>query len=358
MTLVCSGLACPAGERPLNVILMIGDGMGIGQVTAAHVKKGGLNIESMPVAGLCRTFSEDMLATDSAAGATALATGVRTKNGMVSMGPEGDRLKTVFEHAESKGKSTGLAVTCNVTHATPAAFVSHAASRKDSDTIAAQIASAGLEVLFGGGLEDFMSGRSAGDSGKEERRLIDILGDRMQVAVRDEEFAAIKDDSPAAALLAVDHPGKADERSVTLADMVRKALAVLARNQTGFVLMVEGSQIDWAAHRNDEADMIDEVVDFDNAAGVALEFARKNGRTLVVVTADHETGGFSLLDGSLAQREVSSVDFAVRVHSAEMVPVFAMGPGAEAFGGVMDNYGIGRKLIEYVLDEGSAGAGR
>ncbi|MDH3345924.1 MAG: alkaline phosphatase, partial [Kiritimatiellaceae bacterium] len=140
---------------PKNIILFIGDGMGVSQVTAGKVTKGTLEMERCPVAALVTTWSSNSLVTDSAAGGTAMATGVKTKNGMIAQDPRGKQLKTVLEFAEEKNKSTGLVSTCAVTHATPASFASHVPSRKQYEEIARQLAASDVDVLFGGGLEHF-----------------------------------------------------------------------------------------------------------------------------------------------------------------------------------------------------------
>ncbi|HNV20363.1 MAG TPA: alkaline phosphatase, partial [Candidatus Hydrogenedentes bacterium] len=133
-----------------------------------------------------------------------------------------------------------------------------------------------------------------------------------------------------------------------LREMVSLALNALSKNPNGFALMVEGSHIDWAAHANEEARLLGEMTDFDDAIGAALDFAEADGNTLVVVTADHDTGGYTPLDGSLADKSVTKGAFVGDDHTAIMVPVFAYGPGADAFGGIHDNRAIGEALIGFV----------
>jgi alkaline phosphatase len=335
-------------EAPKNIILMIGDGMGAAHLTGGKIAKGSLSIERMPVGGMVATFAKDKLITDSAAGATAFATGEKTNYGMISVTPEGKPMKTLFEHAEEKGKSTGLAVTCSVTHATPAGFVAHVSSRSSEADIAEYVAGAELEVLFGGGLAYFMPQSMNGSERKDDKNLIDVIARRMQIVTAENQFAGIDVTRPAAALLAMKHPAAADKRELPLKAMVAKAIEILSANEKGFVLMVEGSQIDWNGHSKDGAGVVRETVEFDDAVGVALDYAEKNGNTLVVVTADHETGGMSVTDGSVAEKKMTKAEFQTGGHTAEMVPLFAFGPGANALGGLRDNAEIGRKLIEYV----------
>jgi alkaline phosphatase len=329
-----------AEAAPKNIILFIGDGMGPAQVTAGKITKGMLEMERCPVTGLVTTWSADELVTDSAAAGTAMATGVKTKNGMISQDPDGNRLETVLEFAEQKGKSSGLVVNCAVTHATPASFASHVPSRKQYEDIADQLAASDVDVLFGGGLKHFGSESLA------------VLQKKMPVAKTTEEFRAIGTPEKAAALLYPEHPPYAAERMVSLPELTAKALEILSQDEDGFFLMVEGSQIDWAGHKNDGTNVVSEVVDFDNAVGVGLDFAEKNGDTLVIITADHETGGFGLLGGSIENKTVDKTGFVYGKHTASMVPLFAFGPGSEMFGGIMDNTEIGKSMIQLIQASG------
>jgi len=174
-----------------------------------------------------------------------------------------------------------------------------------------------------------------------------VLERRMPVVRTPAEFRALGDVAGAAGFFTPEHPGVAATRDPDLAELAAKAIEILSRDEDGFFLMVEGSQIDWAGHENDQAYLLAEMRDFDDAVGVALDFAERDGRTLVLVTADHECGGFALTGGSMEKGAVSS-RFATDSHTATMVPVFAFGPGAEAFGGIRDNTFLGRTFIDYV----------
>ena len=171
----------------------------------------------------------------------------------------------------------------------------------------------------------------------------------MPVALsRDNLIPHAKQEKLAALLAPVGLP-KAAERDYTLAELTGTAIGILSKNRHGFVLMVEGSQIDWAAHDQNPEEIISEMIDFDGAVGAGLDFARQNGNTLVVVTADHETGGFAIQDGSMETRQVTSSAFTTTGHTATMVPVFAYGPGSRIFSGIQDNARTGQSLIDLLL---------
>jgi len=354
LAFLASGLppaaAAAGGEgTPRNVILMIGDGMGVAHLTAAKVSRGVLQIERMPVGGLVSTFPIGSFVTDSAASATAMATGGRTINGMISMTPQGERPKTVLEHAEEKGWVTGLVATCSITHATPAAFAAHVPSRVMEQDIAEQLAAGGVDVLFGGGWAWFVPKSVEGSRRRDETDVIALLEARMPVARTAGELRSIGEVDAAAALLAPRHLPGVSQREITLAEFTGRAIEILSRNGKGFFLMVEGSQIDWGAHDNDSEAIIGEMADFDDAVGVALDFAAADGNTLVLVTADHETGGYALLSGSVEDRIVERTAFATDGHTASMTPIFAFGPGSGMFGGIHPNTFIGEQLIRFVV---------
>jgi alkaline phosphatase len=324
---------------PKNIILFIGDGMGLSQVTAARIAKGTLEMERCPVAGFVTTWSDGALVTDSAAAATAMSTGVKTSNGALGVTPDGQPLKNVVEYAEENGKSTGVAVACALTHATPAGFIVHVPSRKLDVEIAEQIAASGVDVLFGGGRDHFTS------PGKP---CLPELQKKMPVVFTAEEFRQLGTPEQAAALLYPGQPPYAAQRDVSLKELTQKAIQILSQDPDGFFLMVEGSQIDWAAHQNDGTNVVSEVVDFDEAVGAGLDFAEQNGETLVIITADHETGGFAVLGGSLKDQTVIKTGFVHGGHTASMVPLLAFGPGSETFRGIRDNTDIGKTMIRFI----------
>ena len=330
-------LAFPAlaERKPVahNAILLIGDGMGLAQVTAGLVAAGGsLSLERFSVVGLSKTFSSGQLVTDSAAAATAMACGVKTRNGAIGVDASGRRVTTLVELARRKGMKTGLVVTSSITHATPAAFFAHQSSRNDEEAIAADLVISGLDLFIGGGRR-FFAERSDGCD------LVAGLKAAGYEVVDDPAGLVAAKGPRLAGLVAEGHlPAITDGRGSYLPDAVGVSLSRLP-GPRGFFLMVEGSQVDFGSHDHDAPRATSELIDLDQAIARALAFARRDGRTLVVVTADHETGGFGLTGGSM---ETSAVDasFGTEGHTATMVPVFAFGPGAETFAGVYENTGI------------------
>lgn len=327
-------------STPKNIILLIGDGMGTSQVYAGYTaKKGVMNITGMPVTGFSVTNSASNYITDSGAGGTALSTGVKTKNGSIGVDVDGKPLKTILEMAEDKGLSTGLVSTSAVTHATPASFIAHTPSRSKYEVIAFDFLHTDIDVFIGGGYNHFA--RRA-----DSLNLIDSLTARGYFIARDLKDVDVPSTQRLAALLADEHmPSMIKGRGEMLPDATELALKMLKRNKKGFFIMIEGSMIDWAAHDNDAESIVKETVDFDNAVGKALQFAVKNGETLVIVTADHETGGLGINGGNLETGEIVAA-FTSKDHTATMVPVFAYGPGAERFTGVQQNTDIFKKCVQ------------
>jgi alkaline phosphatase len=339
---------------PKNIILFIGDGMGVSQLTAAKYVKGELEMERLPIGGLATTHCSDRFVTDSAAGGTALATGQKTSYHTVSQTPDGKPLKTALEIAEEKGKATGLVCTSAITHATPASFSAHVAKRSMQPEIAEQIAAKEIEVLFGGGLGFFLPQSEKGSLRKDDKDVRASLEKWVPVIMTKEEFNDLETPERIAGLFAPNGLPKVSGNRIPLEAMTRKAIEILSKDKQGFFLMVEGSQIDWACHAHDTDHIFAEMLDFDAAIGAGLDFAEQDGDTLVIVTADHETGGFSVLGGSVAGNAVTNTAFATGGHSAVMVPVLAYGPGEDSFGGMQDNTDIGKQIIEY-LEKDSRG---
>jgi alkaline phosphatase len=332
---------------PKNIIIYIGDGMGVAHITAAKIARGTLNLERFSVTGMVTTHSENELVTESAAAATALATGHKTYNRAVSVSVDKKPLKTVFEFAEELGKSTGVVVTSSVTHATPAAFFAHVEDRRQHADIAEQIVNSGLDVVIGGGWMYFIPESNEGSRRQDNKNLLKALETQMPVVLSYDKLPG--QSKKLAALLAPDGLPKSAERDYSLAALADLSIRILSKNRKGFVLLIEGSQIDWAAHDQDQEGIIAEMIDFDDAVGTGLDFAQKHGRTLVIVTADHETGGFAVHDGSLATKQVTSTGFTTTGHSAAMVPIFAFGPGSNRFSGIQDNARVGQAIISQLL---------
>jgi alkaline phosphatase len=327
--------------------------MGVAHITAGKIARGNINLERFSVMGLVTTHSADHLVTESAAAATALATGYKTNNRAISVSVDRKPLKTLFEYANERGKSVGVAVTSSVTNATPAAFMAHAQDRSQQADIAEQIASSDIDVLIGGGWAYFVPAANAGSKRNDQKNLLAELETRMPVILTNDQLSVSvnSDNHKLAALLSPGSLPKAADRDYSLRQLTRNAIQLLSKNRNGFVLMVEGSQIDWAAHDHARQDLIAELIDFDDAVGAGLDFAEENRNTLIVVTADHETGGFAVHDGSVPNRQVAATAFTTMGHTAAMVPLFAYGPGSNRLSGIQDNARVGRTLIELLLQK-------
>lgn len=341
-------LFAQAKSVPRNIIIMIGDGMGVSQVTAGRTAKGSLSLERFKTLGLLLTHAagKDYI-TDSAAGATALSTGVKTYNGAIGVGPDTISVENVFERAKTLGKKTGLVVACSITHATPACFVAHVPLRAMGFEIAKQISEGSTDLLLGGGWGWFLP-KSQGGRRTDDMNLISSMQEKGYTYVSQEsEFRSleVKNSTKLLGLFADNHVGPAQERKPSLKEMTALALKSLSLSESGFVLMVEGSQIDWASHDNKSDQIMIEMSDFDDAIGEVVDFAEKNPETLVIVTADHETGGYSLVRGSL-ETKTAEGKFTSEGHTGAMVPLFAMGPGAGQFGGIHQNSDVGILLLK------------
>jgi alkaline phosphatase len=322
-----------------NVIFMIGDGMGLPDVYAAMtVSDKPLNIERCNMIGLQKTFSADNYITDSGAAGTALATGHKTKNGAIGMDPQGNQLKSILEIAEEHGLSTGLVSTSSITHATPASFIAHQSSRGSYEDIAMDFLKTDIDVFIGGGIDHFAKR-------KDKLNLLDSL--KLRGYEVDTSLAMVLNSTSlklAGLTAPIHNPYRLKGRGDMLPLSSGKAIEVLSKSKKGFFLMIEGSQIDWAGHANVADTLVDETLDFDEAVGVALDFAKNDGHTLVVITADHETGGVTIVVGDRTTHMVK-LNFSTKDHTAVMVPVYAFGPGADKFAGIYDNTDIFKKIL-------------
>ena len=330
----------PEPPKAVNVIYMIGDGMALPQVYGAMYASGqGLTFSQFPYIGVVDTRSASNDITDSAAGGTALATDQRTKNGMVGMNPDTIPIQTVLEALKEQGKETGIVVSCYVTHATPAVFYAKVPKRSHYEDIAVQLAETeNVNLIIGGGRKHF-------DQRKDSLNLVEEMVNEYGWKVYD-TLADIDVSCKKYAVLAdEDHMPHAADRGDFLPRAVQTALQTLDNAEKGFFLMVEGSQIDFACHANDSAWMMDEMLDFDQAVKVALDYAKEKGNTLVVVTADHETGGLTFPD---PQGKYTNVvfDYSSGSHTSLPVMVFAYGPGAEQFTGWMQNKDLKGKIMK------------
>ena len=323
-----------------NIIFMIGDGMGLPAVYAAMtVSQVPLNFERCQYTGLAKTFSLDDYITDSAAGGTALSSGKKTRNGIIGQDTLGNKFKSILEFAEENGLATGLVSTSAITHATPASFIAHVPDRDLYEDIALEFLKTDIDVFIGGGINHF-NHRADG------LKLIDTLRNHgYEVDTTLETIMGAKGLKLAGLNVPEHNPYRLNGRGDMLPLSSQKAIDILSQNPKGFFLMIEGSQIDWAGHGNLQENLIDETLDFDKALGLVLDFAEKDGHTLVVVTADHETGGVTITGGDLESHKIE-LSFSTKDHTAIMVPVYAYGPGAEKFSGIYDNTAIFNKFME------------
>ena len=302
----------------------------------------GLSFQQFPVRGRVTTFSADSDITDSAAAATAMATGRKVNNGVLSVAIPGDGkpLETILEQSMRRGKGGGVVTTTSSTHATPAAFVSHQPSRIDVAAIAHDILYGSRPtLLFGGGGEGMnpVAAKGAGYT---------VVTDRLSM------MNVNLQDLPVSGQFGESHmPYEYDGLGELphLAEMTQKALELLSTNSMGFFLMVEGGRIDHAAHQNDGERLVREVVEFDHAVQIAVTWAEEHKNTLILVTADHETGDLEVIYPN-GEGKVPVLHWGSTGHTGKRVPLYAWGTGAETFKGDQDNTDIYRRL-RWFLDQ-------
>lgn len=395
----------------LNVIFLIGDGMAVNQLALASILEGKvLQTMKLPYSGITLTYSADSWVTDSAPAGTALASGFKTLNKAIGILPNNESVLSMMQLAKNLGYKTGIVVTCRVTHATPASFYGHVANRDDELVLAKQLSEAGIDVIFGGGYSYFLP-ETKGGMRKDGQDLIqEMINQGYQYLTKKSELNTITS-AKILGLFAPSHLEPVTDRPIeqpTLDIMTKKALEILSKSGEDFILMVEGSQIDWEAHANDFYGVWKEVIEFDNAVKVAIDFAKQDGNTLVIVTGDHETGGLSLSKGGysilvdqakkakgtttmflkrfkIEEKEkfiaglkewygidISEKEYEVLTkipsgelrrelarfvsnkvgfgwttfdHTAGPVPVYAFGPGAHYFTGFMDNTDVAKLIM-------------
>ncbi len=355
--------------KPKHIVLIIGDGTGLAQWSAYNAKRTqGINsmdsaavvFTDFPVIGFSLTSSADAFITDSGAGATALATGKKANNYMIGMAADSSKPITISEIAHRMGKSTGIAVTCELTHATPGSFFAHQPSRKLMNEIGADfitgmsphdladlqerngqtdvgsqfVKKGSIDVALGGGRKYFDT-----NALKNNGYAIGTGYEAMKQLQNQSRRVVFYDDQP--------FPPKAHEgrnkEGMYLADASESVLNTMFLNPKGSFTMIEGSQVDWAGHENDSTYLMAEMEDFDVAIRRVIAMAKADKNTLVIVTADHETGGLSLTDWDKA-RSQPAMHFSTGHHTGIPVPVFAYGPGAELFSGAYQNTAIFTKI--------------
>lgn len=329
--------------RPKNVILLVGDGMGLTQMSSLYFgDEQVVHFDRFKHIGLIKTWSAKEKVTDSAAAATSFASGVKTYNGAIGLDADSMRVETILEYAAAQGMGTGLLATSSITHATPAAFYAHQPSRQMQEEIAADMLDASVDIFAGGGMK-FFSEREDGENyiEKLEQQGYEINTESLMLG------SELSPGTRYGFLLAPDGmPRILDGRSSFLPDATTMTLEYLSQKQNGFFMMIEGSQIDWGGHANDEMYLKTEMIDFNEVVGRVLDFAEQDGETLVIVTADHETGGYALSGGETYASTTGT--FSTGGHTATLIPVYAFGPGADTFAGIYDNTGIYEKMMAQI----------
>lgn len=348
---VCSAEAKqPKQPKVKNIIYMIGDGMGLTHVSMLQLenKYAPTAFDRAENVALTKTYSANNRVTDSAASGTALATGYKTNNGTLGQTPDGKPVESIIIKAEKKNFATGLIATYAVQHATPAAFYAHVKSRGDYDNITRQFMESGIDLAFGGGIGHFENVMK-----KDGKDYMKEFSDRGYKVFRNWDEVMKQTSGQVIGLIHSDNmPAIEKRRPDFLAEATGKALEILTNNvkqekKEGFVLMVEGSQIDGRSHGRDVKGILAEVRDFEKAIKVAMDYADNNPGTLVVVCADHETGGLSIpsnkTDFTLPESGIG-YSFGTTSHTAAMIPVYLYGAGANSINGIMENTELSWKL--------------
>ncbi|HVN24688.1 MAG TPA: alkaline phosphatase [Syntrophorhabdales bacterium] len=332
-----------------NIVLMIGDGMGPAHIYVAwlystrQLSRDFAMTEIMNKGRTAYMYNDglDGTVTESAEAATQMATGVEVHVNAIGVGPDGRILKTILELARDKGKATGLVTTSGITDATPAAFAAHVDNRSKEDVIAQQLLNSGVNILFGGNKLFFLpetekgrrkDGRNLVSEAKKSGYVVVETAEQMKNASGARILGLFSDDNM---LFEIDRKGS---REPSLAEMTSKALEVLEKSNDGFFLMVEGGRIDHAAHHNDSITTITDTIAFDEAVKVAYEFQKKNPDTLLIITADHETGALAILpDSPTALRTRHRIAWGDKSHSGAPLFLWGIGPGSELINGWKHN---------------------
>lgn len=326
-------------KNPKNIILLIGDGMGMAQIYAGYTaNKGQLNMFNMPTQGFSITAASDSYITDSAAGATAMATGFKTKNRFISVDSAGKVLESITQKLAKQKFQTAIISSGDITDATPAAFYAHQPERSFSDAIANDFLSFPSDILIGGGEEKFINRKD----GKNLGAILTKKGYTFSTSwkaidtIQNEKFIVLNSDAVVS---------KKNGRGNFLIKAFEKTQQTFSQTAKPFFIIEEGAQIDYGGHANDLEFVVRELLDFDQLIGKAMEFVDKNEETLLIVTADHETGGLTLIDGNVGTGFVLG-NFSSNDHTSIAVPVFAYGLGSQNFGGVYQNTAIYTKILE------------
>jgi alkaline phosphatase len=321
LSVLALSIASYANEPIKQVIFIIGDGMGLNQMCKLESPN---HFERANYIGLSKTYSASNKVTDSAAGGTALACGTKTKNGMIGMNADSVAIKSVLTILQEKGFSTGIVASCRINHATPASFYAHQPNRNMDADILSDLYANGPDVFVAGG-NKLLSIESLEKVGY---KYVDNIGDLQK-----------QKEGKVACVLATEDMPNALERGNEITLGTAEAIRLLEKNKKGFFIMIEGSQIDWAGHGNQADYMLAEMQDINKVIGLCMDYADANPGTLVIITADHETGGTTIV-GENKDYKYSTGD-----HTGAMVPVYSYGTGAENFSGIFENATFKDKIL-------------
>ena len=312
--------------KPKNVILMIGDGNGLGQISSAMISNNGqLTVTQLRDIGLLKTSAYDDLVTDSAAGASAMATGNKTNNRAIGTGPVGERLTNLSEILSQNGFVNGIMSTDKITGATPSSFYAHQTERDNSKGILQDLLQSDVDFFVSAGAKDYSNIQK--NFVKKDVTELNNFKDRVAIFLSEEQ---------------IQDP---DLRGSLFPDHVKTVLQKLNEQDQPYFLMIEGAKIDSNGHANNIEGIVQEMLDFEKTIAEVLKATDKHQNTLVVITADHETSGFGILQGNLESGEIEG-GFLTNDHTAIMVPVFSYGPQSEIFTGVYENTEIFSKILE------------
>lgn len=366
----------PIKNKPKNIILLISDGMSLTQVSTYRLLKGGPNeriaVDKFPVSGIVLTHSENAIVTDSASSATAFSTGRKTNNGALGLDEDNKILENFTEIIDRYGYVSSLISTSEITHATPAAYASHVDLRWKTDEISLQMMDSNVMTILGGGRHFFLPEDLGGKRSDGLNLLEQMESSRMVMTEKKELDSFDHSDLGKVVGLFADEALRDKEKpenhvfepssSEMLNFAINRSEKFNENGCKGFFIMLEGSQVDWAGHANDLNYLKREMQDFDEAVELALDYATQNPDTLVIATADHETGGLLIESSSPTDYTAPEVKFSFNTgigygsHTGVPVPVYAYGPGSENFTGTLDNTDIFYAMLEAVKMDGRTGS--
>ncbi len=366
----------PIKNKPKNIILLISDGMSLTQVSTYRLLKGGPNeriaVDKFPVSGIVLTHSENAIVTDSASSATAFSTGRKTNNGALGLDEDNKILENFTEIIDRYGYVSSLISTSEITHATPAAYASHVDLRWKTDEISLQMMESNVMTILGGGRHFFLP-EDLGGKRSDGLNLLEKMESSRMVMTEKKELDSFDHSYLGKVVgLFADEALRDKEKpenhvfepssSEMLNFAINRSEKFNENGCKGFFIMLEGSQVDWAGHANDLNYLKREMQDFDEAVELALDYATQNPDTLVIATADHETGGLLIESSSPTDYTAPEVKFSFNTgigygsHTGVPVPVYAYGPGSENFTGTLDNTDIFYAMLEAVKMDGRTGS--